>query len=154
MTYLFLQWEEDQWFYRWERMLGLVWTPQDLEVLSKQASKKEGSSTEESAPSVAEEPSVLRYPLSLLVRPELLTTLQERAIPGGGGLFGMGHVPTDAQSLYGSSKEDFLRRMGATAAAGHRGDDFDSQGPRDPYAQNKPKGFSEGPQRAFGGRRK
>lgn len=145
-----MQWEEDSWFYRWERMLGLVWTPEDLQVLAEQDAKNKGNKTIEelaaSAPDAA--PSVLRYPLSLLIRPELLKSLQERAIPAQGGLFGMPHVPSDALSLSKASKDDFLRRMGVQSAT----DEFDKTD-IDPYSPSqRPRGgFAEGKPRTIGG---
>jgi hypothetical protein len=124
-------------------------------VLSQQAESQKTMTPEElaSAPPITEEKArVLRYPLSLLVRPELLKSLQEHAIPStGGGLFGMGHVPKDAASLYESTKNEFLRRMGATAASS---DETDPNA--DPFAQSRKSnsGFSEGRSRPLGGRRK
>ncbi len=138
-------------------MLGLVWTPEDLEVLARQSeAQQSGNMTAEqleNAPPVEDEARrVLRYPLSLLVRPELLKNLQEHALPTTGGLFGMSHVPKDATSLYGSSKEEFLRRMGATAAVQ---DDFEKSNV-DPFAQSqRPKGgFTESRARPIGGGRR
>jgi hypothetical protein len=138
-------------------MLGLVWTQEDLDVLAKQAEgqKQMGNMTAEqleaSAPTLDEGPRTLRYPLSLLVRPELIKNLQEHALPTAGGLFGMSHVPKDATSLYGSTKEEFLRRMGATAASA-AGDDFERSNV-DPFAQSqRPRGgFSESRPRPIGG---
>ena len=145
VTLLFLQWEEDHWFYRWERMLGLVWTPEDLEGLAKPPTEVEDNSL------TSAEPRLLRYPLSLLVRPELLQNLKDHAMPSG-GLFGMDHVPNDASSLFRSSKEEFLRRLGATPL----GPDSDIANRPDPYSNSRRPagGFSEGTPRSFGGHRK
>lgn len=124
-------------------------------MLAQQAEGQKNMTAEEleSAPPVVEEKArVLRYPLSLLVRPELLKSLQEHAIPStGGGLFGMGHVPKDAASLYESTKNEFLRKMGATSAAASETDPN-----ADPFAQSRkaPGGFSEGRARTLGGRRR
>jgi len=135
-------------------MLGLVWTPEDLEVLAKQAEGQKGMTAaelENAKPVADEAPRALRYPLSLLVRPELLKNLQEHAIPSGSGLFGMHHVPKDATSLYAASKDEFLRRMGATAV-GQPQDDFE-RSQVDPYARSQRPvgGFTEGRQRPLGG---
>lgn len=135
-------------------MLGLVWTPEDLEALANQAENQKQMANMtaeqlEATPVADEGPRTLRYPLSLLVRPELIKNLQEHALPTAGGLFGMHHVPKDAMSLYGSSKEEFLRRMGATAAST---DDFEKSNV-DPFSQSqRPRGgFSESKQRTLGG---
>jgi len=132
-------------------MLGLVWTQEDLDMLARHEEDNKGGKTlseMESAP-VAEKPSVLRYPLSLLVRPELMKSLQEHAIPSQGGLYGMSHVPSNAASLSQASKEEFLRKMGATA--------IDRNDPEysgaDPFGQSRRPtgGFAEGPARPIGG---
>ena len=151
-TYLFLQWEEDAVFYRWERMLGLVWTPEDLEVLTQQDTKNKSleelskSADKHSAPS-----GILRYPMSLLIRPELLKSLQEHAIPSQGGLYGMAHVPGDALSLSKASKDEFLAKMGAQSASSPT-DEFDKTDV-DPFSPSRrPQGgFSEGKARPIGG---
>jgi len=132
-------------------MLGLVWTQEDLDMLAKHEEDNKGNKTlaDMEASPVAARPTVLRYPLSLLVRPELMKSLQEHAIPSQGGLYGMPHVPAGAASLSQASKEEFLRKMGATA--------IDRNDPEytgaDPFGQSRRPsgGFSEGPSRPIGG---
>lgn len=143
-------WEEEQWFYKWERMLGLVWTQDDLESLARTAEKKDLSETELSQIPVDSLPSTLRYPLSLLVRPELFKELQERALPAGSGLYGMPHVPQDAVSLSQASKTEFLRRLGVSPV---HSDDLGTGQASDPFAQSRRprEGFSEGRARPLGG---
>lgn len=112
----FLIWEEDQFFYKWKRMLGLTWTRKDLDFIAegmRQDSKKK-SMDELDAESESNVDADIFYPLSLLVRPELIKDLRAKAIPGHGGLDGMGHVPGGAKSLSDLSKEDFLRKLGVT----------------------------------------
>lgn len=150
ISYIFLQTEEDNFFYRWERMLGLVWTPEDLEMLKQQdaQSKTIDGNKELEAPSSG----LLRYPLSLLIRPELLKSLQEHAVPAAGGLFGMNHVPSDALSLSKASRDQFLTKMGAQSAS-DLSDDFEATGadPFGPSRRPEQKGFSEGKSRPIGG---
>jgi hypothetical protein len=154
-TLLFMQWEENDWFYRWERMLGLVWTPEDLAILAEKPKQTGSMTPEQIAESDAREvesTGILRYPLSLLIRPELLKNLQEHAMPATGGLFGMDHVPGDAASLYGSTKEEFLRRMGATSAS----KDDPDWAPADPDAPSRRQagGFMESKPRTISGARR
>jgi hypothetical protein len=148
-TLLFLAWEEDNWFYRWERMLGLVWTDEDLQYMVDQQVNGDAPAVDTS-----DGPRKYRYPLSLLVRPELLKSLQEKALPSSGGLFGMSHVPDDARSLSDATKNEFLRKMGASPAM------FDDEISRmdrdyfDPSIRSKKGGFLPGPPRSFSGKKK
>lgn len=132
-------------------MLGLVWTQEDLDMFAQHAEESKGNKTlsEMEASPVEQRPSILRYPLSLLVRPELMKSLQEHALPSQGGLYGMPHVPSSAASLSQASKEEFLRKMGATAI--DRDDPEYSRA--DPFgASRRPTGgFAEGPSRPIGG---
>ena len=86
---LFLQDSEEEFFNRWDYMLGLVWTPDDIAKFSK---KNRSSSTQDSS-------GVIRWPLSFLVRPEVVDHLS--SISDGMGEFGleMNHVPEDAISM-------------------------------------------------------
>lgn len=153
-TYLFLKWEEDSLFYRWERMLGLVWTPEDLKSLAVQDTKnKSMEELSKDADRAADSSGILRYPLSLLIRPELLKSLQEHAIPSADGLFGMSHVPSDALSLSKTSKEQFLAKIGAMSATADPLDEFDGTqvDPFSPSRRPEQKGFTEGKPRPVGG---
>lgn len=148
---LFLQWEENDWFGRWESMLGLVWTPEDLEQIARDEKSNQGDKSIQDLESdaVVHDPHApLRFPLSLLIRPELLQQLRERALPSKGGLFGMGHVPAEALSLSQVSKDDFLRKMGATSVQDR------SLSSVDPLnASQRPKsGFEQGAPRRIGGK--
>jgi hypothetical protein len=143
---LFLQWEENEWFGRWESMLGLVWTPEDLEQIARDEKTNQGEKSikDLEAEAVVHDPNApLRFPLSLLIRPELLQQLRERALPSKGGLFGMGHVPVDALSLSQVSKDDFLRKMGATPVQDRSLSSVDplnaSQRPQSGFAQGVPR---------------
>ena len=94
-------------------MLGLVWTKADIDALTRMAAEKEAR--EDDAEPVPL-PDVVRYPLSLLVRPELLDTLTGGGLPDQESLSGMMHVPKGTLSLANVSKEEFLKRVGAAPA--------------------------------------
>jgi len=111
-TYLFHMDEEDRHFQRWESIFGLVWSKEDVESMF-------GGETDGKTPikKVAHDKS-LKYPLSLLIRPELSSELMKR--------FGLapeeeGGKP-DAESLFGVGKEEFIRRTGMR----NRSDELDS----------------------------
>jgi hypothetical protein len=153
---LFLPWEDEAFFERWDFMLGLKWTKEDLDALAAGFSSTAGEkSIEELAgdESQASSDGSLRFPLSLLVRPELIDQLRERAIPAQGGMKGMPHVPASALSLSDVRKEDFLRKMGALPA---QDDDLSGRDPSSMFdtPSGRPQvGFKEGPLRRIGGRK-
>lgn len=93
ITYLFHKDEEDKIFQRWESILGTVWSKEDV------VSIKGGEASEASVTQAVE--SKIRYPLSLLIRPEIYKELQTR--------FGEGNAKSESLSV---GKEEFIRRMG------------------------------------------
>jgi hypothetical protein len=143
-----LQWEEKSFFDRWDYMLGLSWTEEDILALASGLDTNDGPKNIADLES-QEKPSsgTLRFPLSLLIRPELIKQLQERVLPAQRSKRGMPHVPASALSLSDVRKEDFLRKLGATPV-GDR--DFSDGG--DMFDQpNRTQGFREGPMRTIGG---
>lgn len=158
ISLLFLQWEEDRWFDRWDNIFGTTWTPEDIQALAEHAkAAEEGDKPldqleKDKERDIEDANKPLRYPLSLLIRPELLQTLRERAIPAlRGSKNGMPHVPSDAISLSDTSKNEFLRKLGALPVSS---DDPRLRGGVDPYStsQRPQEGFSEGTRRRIGGR--
>lgn len=148
-----MQWEEESFFNRWDYMLGLVWTEEDIMSLASGlvAEDRSKSLTElEADTSEQRGNGSLRFPLSLLIRPELIEQLKEKAIPPQGGKHGMPHVPASATSLSDVTKEDFLRKLGATPV---QDKDFSSGG--DMFDQpRRAQGFREGPMRTIGSKRR
>ena len=131
--------EENAFFRRWDHMLGLVWEEEQLEALAEGMRKEEqtvGDLEERDAQSSA---GPLRFALSLLIRPELIETLRNKAIPPTGKA-GMPHVPHDSLSLSDVQKEEFIRKMGGTILNESRLEDAD------PFAQSsRPQaGFPDG----------
>lgn len=97
-------------------MLGLVWTREDIAELTRRTEEKAAAEERGEAPSDYI-PDVIRYPLSMLVRPELLDTLTGgNELSSQENLSGMMHVPKGTLSLANVSKEEFLSRVGATSA--------------------------------------
>ena len=135
-------------------MLGLVWTESDLQKLAHSASdaeETEGQSATIRTPMGPNEKT--RFPLSLLIRPELIEQLKERILPGGTrSKTNMPHVPDSAISLSSVSKEEFLRRMGAKQAPPGFGDD--DTGSVYDKSNSSAQGFQEGPLRGFNSRRR
>lgn len=121
MSLAFLVEEENQQHAKIEGMLGLVWTRDMIEDMTG------GEQTiEEVKPTRLER---LRYPLTLILKPELLSELRSRFNIGGEEIDddlsvdpGMPHVPKGAISMSTLSKEEFFRRVG------HKQRDID-----DPY---------------------
>lgn len=90
-----------------ESILGTSWEPSMIEgtksVNGEATTKAVGTSGR------------VRLPLSMVVRPEILTTLKEhfKGNVGGAGTLGDGSaIGKEAQSMYDMSKEDFLAMMG------------------------------------------
>lgn len=132
-------------------MLGLVWNEEDIAALASGLAKedKPGSIADLEDEEAPQEGS-LRFPLSLLIRPELIDQLKERVLPSQGGKLGMPHVPASALSLSDVRKEDFLRKMGATPVQ-----DDGSFSDRDQFDQpRRSSGFQPGPPRTIGGGRR
>lgn len=135
-------------------MLGLVWTEEDIMSLATGLAKDDGpkSLAELEADTTEQRGNgSLRFPLSLLIRPELIEQLKEKALPSQGGKHGMPHVPASATSLSDVTKEDFLRKLGATPVK----DRNFSSGDDDMFGQpQRGEGFREGPMRTIGGKRR
>lgn len=136
-------------------MLGLKWTKEDLDSLAANFGKSADQTNIDDLKKrdVPRGDGSMRFPLSLLVRPELIDTLKERALPSQGGLKGMAHVPASALSLADVKKEDFLRKMGVTPATE---DDLSGRDESSMFGQpsGRPQaGFKEGPVRRLGGRK-
>ncbi len=151
---LFIRHEEESFFSRWDYMLGLVWTESDLQSLAKSAASAEENAEGNAPIRTPMGPNEkTRFPLSLLIRPELIEQLKDRVLPGGTkSKNNMPHVPDSAISLSSLSKEEFLKRMGASPAPAGFGDD-DSGSVYD--RSNAPAtGFQEGPLRGFNSRRR
>jgi len=147
---LFLQWEEKAFFERWDYMLGLVWTDEDIKALTSGLAHNDGpKSIDDLDKSGTAQEGALRFPLSLLIRPELIEQFKDRSLPSINKA-GMPHVPASALSLSDVGKADFLRKLGATPADEQdfsTGDMFDK-----PHRGSS--GFTEGPMRSIGGKRR
>lgn len=134
-------------------MLGLVWTEEDIMKLASGLATKDGPKSladleKEDTPEQGN--GSLRFPLSLLIRPELIETLRAKVLPSQGSKHGMPHVPASAISLSDVRKEDFLRKLGATPVQDR---DFSSRD--DMFGQpQRAQGFREGPMRPIGGKRR
>jgi len=135
-------------------MLGLKWTKEDIVALAanmgKPADQKSIADLDSESTS---SDGTLRFPLSLLVRPELLDQLKERALPSQGGMKGMPHVPASALSLSDVKKEDFLRKMGVLPAGDRDLSGRDESSMFGQPSQRPHVGFKEGPMRPIGGRK-
>ena len=63
----------------------------------------------------------VRMPLTMVIKPELLKTLQDhfKGVTGGGGTLGDGSsIGKEAKSMFDMSKEDFLAMMGNVGSLG------------------------------------
>ncbi len=112
MSLAFLVEEENQQHAKIEGMLGLLWTRDMIEDMTG------GEQTiEEVNPTRLEK---LRYPLTLILKPELLSELRSRFNIGGAAIDdddlsydpGMPYTPKGAISMSTLSKEEFFKRVG------------------------------------------
>lgn len=83
-------------------MLGLSWTRDEVARITDD--KKEGEN--------ASYPSKLIYPLSLMIKPDLLDILRANFGLDTKSKDGMPHIPGNTTSLSNTSKEDFISKMG------------------------------------------
>lgn len=98
-------------------MLGLVWTEDDISGLARGIAAENKPKTLadlESATVVPKKKSPLRFPMSLLIRPEIIDQLTGGAASTRTSKPGMPHVPNSAVSMSDLPKEDYMRMMGAT----------------------------------------
>jgi len=112
LSLLFIHDDENEHFDRVESMLGILWTRDEVagmfggEVGDQQLQQIEKLDIKRA-----------RYPLALILRPDLFTELKERFGLGTGeknekGMPGMPHIPQNAQSLGMLDKDSFLNKLG------------------------------------------
>lgn len=112
--------EEKKTIELYEEMLGLSWTKEEVERIT--SDKKEG---------VIKYPSKLVYPLSLMIKPDLIDILRSN--------FGLGPIDKDGKStasLSQVSKEEFINTMGFKSFSLENGE-FGSMPTVPTYAKNR-----------------
>ncbi len=112
ITYMFMTDAEDRFFGKWESLLGITWTREDAERMFGGESDKEKLQTAQELLI-----SKFRFPLALILRPELYKEIRMRFGLGDYSETNLSHmvnpdIPEDAQSLFNRPKEEFLRFLG------------------------------------------
>lgn len=134
LSLLFLENEELDLFERLEEMLGILWTREDVESMFSTGGEGKASKI-----------SKLKYPLALVLQPELRNQLGRQF-----GLYededpSIPNIPKNATSLSTLSKEDFLAKLGFQA----QGTEFEGKS----SMKEPSKGLQPGPRRTLGGRK-
>lgn len=144
LSLLLMEEEEDEYFERVESLLGTLWTREDV------VNMLGGETGDQQVQRLSSlQLKRARYPLALILRPELFKELRERFGLGSDsddseGVPGMPHIPKDAKSLAKLDKNEFIRRMGFRPAEAEDGDGI-------PTSRNIPTGFIPTNPRRLGG---
>ena len=118
MTLSFFKEDESNNFSRIEEMLGILWTREDVARMT---------GGEESADDIKNvRADKIRYPLALVLKPELIRELKLRFEiddspdddADDDGKPRMAHIPKNAKSLAMLSKDDFMKKVGFGSQAG------------------------------------
>ena len=125
MTLSFFKEEESKYFSQVEEMLGILWTREDV------ARMTGGEENSEDISNIRADK--IRYPLALVLKPDLIRELRMRfeldassEDDDDDGKPRMAHIPKNAKSLAMLSKDDFMKKVGFGSQAG----DNSFNGPR------------------------